>query len=132
MRHRIHFVLAAAALVAGLVRAGDGDPLKVRHEATQILQSEFRFDPALPRPAKAPPPREVVGEREVIAMPTFTVLSSKINMRNLESDISKHQARAKAQKPKWGCGPIYQKDFGKIRFGVVSIFYIPVAIGFSW
>lgn len=65
-------------------------------------------------------------------MPAFTVLSSKINMRDLESEITKHQARAMAQKPKWGCGPIYQKDFGKVRFGVISIFYIPIAIGFSW
>ena len=104
----------------------------MRHETTRVLQSEFRFDRTLPRPTEANDPTEVAGGREAIAMPAFTVLSSKINMRNLESEITKHQARARAQKPKWGCGPIYQKDFGKIRFGVVSIFYIPIAIGFSW
>ena len=120
------------AIVAGPARAGEGDPPKMRHETTRVLQSEFRFDPTLPRPTEANAPTEVAGGREAIAMPAFTVLSSKINMRDLERDIVKNQARAQAQRPKWGCGPIYQKDFGKIRFGVFSIFYIPVAIGFSW
>jgi hypothetical protein len=132
MRHRIHFVLAAAAMVAGPARAGEGDPPKVRHEMAQVLRSEFKYAPASPQPAEADASKEVATERDVVAMPKLTVLSSRINMRDLERDILKHQAQAEVQKPKWGCGRIYQKDFGKLRFGVISIFYVPVAIGFSW
>ena len=132
MRHRIQFVLAAAALVAGSARADERDPPKVRQEMTQVLRSEFKFSPGLPKPADADASPEAPNGRDVIAMPKLTVLSSRINMRDLEREIRKHQAQAVAQEPKWGCGQIYQKDFGKIRFGVISIFYIPVAIGFSW
>jgi hypothetical protein len=98
----------------------------------QALRSEFRYSPTASKHPEVSTPMESPKREDVIVMPKFTVLSSKINMRNLEGDILKHQARAKAQKPKWGCGPIYQKDFGKIRFGVFSIFYVPVLIGFSW
>jgi hypothetical protein len=133
MRHRIHLILAAAAIVSGPARAGEGDPPKVRPEMVQIFQSEFRYAPALPRQLEAnPPPREGSPTGDTIALPRLTVLASRINMRDLGRDILQHQAQAEAQKPKWGCGPTFQKDFGKVRFGVISIFYIPVAIGFSW
>ncbi len=132
MRHRIHFVLAAAAMVAGPARAGEGDPPKMNHEMAQVLQSEFKYTPAPPEHPEANAPMEGSTKGDVIAMPKLTVLSSRINMRDLERDIRKHQAQAEVQKPKWGCGPIYQRDFGKLRFGVISIFYVPVAIGFSW
>jgi hypothetical protein len=132
MRHRIHLVLAAAALIAGQAPAGEGDPPKVRQEMAQVLQSEFKYAPAPPIHPEADAPRGVSTEGNVVAMPKLTVLSSRVNMRNLEKDILKHQAQAEVQKPKWGCGPIYQKDFGKLRFGVISIFYVPIAIGFSW
>jgi hypothetical protein len=121
-----------AAIMAGPSLAADDDPPKVRHEMAQVLQSEFKYAPALPKLPAADATREVVTEGDVVAMPKLTVFSSKINMRDLERDIVRNQARAVVQKPKWGCGPIYQKDFGKVRFGVISIFYVPVAIGFSW
>jgi hypothetical protein len=132
MKHRIPCVLAAAAMMAGLAFAGEDDPPKVRHDLAQVLQSEFKYDPAPTMHPEADTPKEVSTEGNVVAMPKLTVLSSRINMRDLEKDILKHQAQAAVQKPKWGCGPIYQKDFGKLRFGVISIFYVPVAIGFSW
>jgi hypothetical protein len=132
MRPGIHFVLAAATMMAGPAFAGEDDPPKVRHEMAQVLQSEFQYAPAPPKHPEADAPKEVSTEGDVIAMPKLTVLSSRINMRELERDIVRNQARAEAQKPKWGCGPICQKDFGKLRFGVYSIFYVPVAIGFSW
>ena len=132
MRHRIHFAFVVAIMAAGLARADKSDPPKVSREMAQVLQSEFKYAPVPPKNPEANAPLEVPTRGDVIAMPKFTVLSSRINMRNLERDILKHQAQAEVQKPKWGCGPIYQKDFGKLRFGIISIFYIPVAIGFSW
>jgi hypothetical protein len=128
----IQLALAAAIMAANPARAGDRDPPKIRHEIAQVLQQEFRYSPVSPNAPTAAVPLERPPNTDAIAMPKLTVFSSRIRMRDLETEIVKHQAQAKAQKPKWGCGPIYQKDFGKIRFGVFSIFYIPVAIGFSW
>ena len=112
--------------------AGDSDPPKVSHEIAQVLQEEFKDSPVSPNAPPAAALLERSPNAEAIAMPKLTVFSSRVKMRDFETEITKHQARARAQKPKWGCGPIYQKDFGKIRFGVFSILYIPVAIGFSW
>jgi hypothetical protein len=128
----IQLALAAATMTADPACAGDSDPPKVSHEIAQVLQEEFEHSPVSPNAPAAAAPLERSPNADAIAMPKFTVFSSRIKMMDFERGIVKHQARAKAQKPKWGCGPIYQKDFGKIRFGVFSIFYIPVAIGFSW
>jgi len=89
MRHPIHFVLAAATLIAGPARAGESDPPKVRHEMAQVLQSEFKYAPVPPKNPEANAPMEGSTRGDVIAMPKLTVLSSKINMRNLERDILK-------------------------------------------
>jgi hypothetical protein len=132
MRLGIHFVPAAAILMASSAFSGEDVPPNVRHDMAQILQSEFKYSPASPKRPDAEPPKAVSTEGDVVVMPKLMVLSSRINMRELERDIVRNQARAAAQKPKWGCGPLYQKDFGKVRFGVFSIFYVPVAIGFSW
>jgi hypothetical protein len=131
MKSGLQFALLSAALLAGPALADD-DPPNLRRDLTRALRAEFRYAPAPADQPQAHVPAEIPAASAVIAMPRFTVLSSRINMRELERDIVRNQARAAAQAPKWGCGPLYQKDLGKVRLTVVSLFYIPFAVGFSW
>jgi len=131
MRWEVQLALVAAALVASPAFADD-DPTNLRRDMARALREEFRYAPAPPAAPATVVPAGIPGGGDLIAMPKFTVLSSRINMRELERDIARNRGRAVAQKPKWGCGPIYQKDLGKVRLTVVSAFYIPFLVGFSW
>ena len=122
-----------AATIASAAAAADqpDHPPKLNAEISQTLQTEFKYAPPLPDATVLPAPPTAV-EEPVIAMPKFTVLSSRINMRELERQIDRNRAQAVAAKPKWGCGPVIQKDWRKVRLTVVSIFYVPVYFGLSW
>lgn len=131
MRSEIQLALVTAALIAGPVYADD-DPPDLHCDMARALRAEFHYSPPPPTAPAPAAPDKIPGNGDVIAMPKLTVLSSRINLRELERDIVRNRARAVAQEPKWGCGPLYHVDLGKIRFTVVSAFYIPFTVGISW
>ncbi len=67
---------------------------------------------------------------EVVLMPKVEVTSRRFD-RDLPAAIANWRPTGPQNHTKFGTG-IRQKDFGKVRASVMTIFYIPVGVGLSW
>jgi hypothetical protein len=67
---------------------------------------------------------------DVLLMPKFEVFADEVD-RGLHQAILNYRDPRPINNTRFGTG-LRQKDFGKVRAGMVTIFYIPVMIGFSW
>jgi hypothetical protein len=119
----------AGVMVASAALAADTETTRMRRELSETIKSQYRYgDAAAPR-AKPPPDP---ASAPAIVMPQYVVTAPRMDWRNFESAVQRGQQRDAPRKAKWGCGPLVSKDFGKVRMSVISIFYVPVFVGFSW
>jgi len=121
-----------AALIG--VEAAD-EPLVLRpgnSAITRKLLEDFRYDPAAFAAAEAAKAAAIEAtDPDRIRLPEFTVVGA-YHSRELDKEIARQAALRDPQKLSWKGGPLLVKDIGRVRFGVYSVFYVPVLIGFSW
>jgi hypothetical protein len=67
---------------------------------------------------------------EVVMLPKLTVNERPLP-RDLGQDIARWRSKAPQNHSRFGTG-IHEKDFGKVRASVSTIFYIPVSFGIRW
>lgn len=70
------------------------------------------------------------ADPDVLLMPKFEVFADEFD-RGLHEAILNYRDPRPINNTRFGTG-LRQKDFGKVRAGVVTIFYIPVMFGLSW
>jgi hypothetical protein len=89
--------------------AARAEPLE---ESIPILLTRTRADP------------------DVLLMPKFEVFADEVD-RGLHEAILNYRDPRPINNTRFGTG-LRQKDFGKVRAGVVTILYIPIMFGLSW
>jgi hypothetical protein len=85
------------------------------------IPQTLRFDPFGPA---------IVNDPDTVYLPKFEVEDRPLP-RGLAEAIEKSRFAGPQNKSRLGTG-IHEKDFGKVRGPVVTVFYIPIFAGLSW
>jgi hypothetical protein len=80
--------------------------------------------------AAADPQSSIVNDPDTVYLPKFEVEDPPLP-RGLAEAIAKSRFTGPQNKSRLGTG-IREKDFGKVRASVVTVFYIPIFAGLSW
>ncbi len=98
------------------------------------LRDSFPYDPAVRAKSLVPasPDQAAQGtlDSDVVVLPKVEVTSRRFD-RDLPAAIANWRPTGPQNHTKFGTG-IRQKDFGKVRASVMTIFYIQVGVGLSW
>ncbi len=79
-------------------------------------------------------PTETWNDPDLVSLPEMVVRARSFTEEKQIQDLdrlfaARHRVESKKSIIKTQA---FVKDFGKVRFGVLSIYYVPVVIGFSW
>lgn len=101
------------------------------------LRESFRYDASIRAqavPAAAADSSDAASatddDSDVVLLPKMAVNERPLP-RDLGADIARWRSQAPQNHTRLGTG-IHQKDFGKMRVSVMTLFYIPIAVGASW
>lgn len=100
------------------------------------LRESFRYDASLraqavqAASADSHDAASADDDSDVVLLPKMAVNERPLP-RDLGADIARWRSQAPQNHTRLGTG-IHQKDFGKVRVGVMTLFYIPIAVGASW
>lgn len=72
----------------------------------------------------------VETDPELVVLPSFEVRSRPL-ARGLEEAIAKSRPVEPRKPRKLGTGVI-TKDFGQVRVGVMTVFWVPFQVGLTW
>ena len=114
--------------------SGESGAAKSRSIVGSALRASFPYDPSVraksPESFTADQASQGALDPEVVLMPKVEVTSRRFD-RDLPAAIANWRPTGPQNHTKFGTG-IRQKDFGKVRASVMTIFYIPVGVGLSW
>jgi hypothetical protein len=143
---RLAILMAGACTVGRAEQKADEKPAvhqeaeeapTIRHtDWREALHTEFKFTPATPPApgdAAVPPPpvTETETNPEVVVLPKFEIKDNSPDYRELAQAQRPHDKRAETLRDRLGIG-VHEHKFRHFSFGYATIFYIPVAFGFSW
>lgn len=115
------------------VASAHGQPASYS-EVRRAIFDDFRYDPEVregyEEQAVADPQSSIVNDPDTVYLPKFEVEDRPLP-RGLAEAIEKSRFAGPQNKSRLGTG-IHEKDFGKVRGSVVTVFYIPIFAGLSW
>lgn len=122
--------MVALAFAAGALQGQEEAQLRMR----QQIRDSFHCRPeAQPKSQDTDEPVQASQSRvdaEIVILPKMDVTTHSVD-RKLAEAIAKGRSSRPVNTTRFGTG-VRTKDFGKVRAGVVTLFYVPVAFGFSW
>ena len=143
---RLAILMAVAGAVARADQKAD-EAIAVRQEPVgaptirhtdwrKELHTEFKFAPANPAaPGDAAVPAPLVTETEtnpeVVVLPKYEIKDRAPDYRELAQANRAPDKREESIKQKLGIG-VHEHKFRHFSVGYATIFFIPVAFGFSW
>lgn len=119
---------------ASVPASANGEP-KPRSLVLGALRQSFPYDPSV-RAKSAPVAAADAASpgtngSDVVVLPKVEVTSRPLANGLAEAIANQRPATRPQNHSRFGTG-IHEKDFGKVRASAVTIFYIPVLVGFSW
>lgn len=128
-------VVVALAGMAVMTHAAE---TRVRAQLTKAILDRHPYQPAEPAKSTEPPsadqsaprPAAPLGGLDIVVLPKYEVRSASVT-RGLTEEMVRSRPPGPINQHTFGTG-VYQKDFGKVRVGVVTILFIPIQIGMSW
>lgn len=122
----------SALFVAGAV-LGDDSPTpkgtRMRHQALAGFSFDEQAKPEATQELAREEPTEF-RDPNVVPMEAVQITTSALD-RDLAADVKKTRSPHAESHRKLGTG-VVEKDFGKVRMAAVTIFYVPILVGFSW
>jgi hypothetical protein len=100
------------------------------------LRESFRYDPTLHTqgPTSESSDSDTAmgdsADSAVVTLPKITVNERPLP-RDLGADIARWRSQAPQNHSRFGTG-VHEKDFGKVRVSVMTLFYIPIGAGVRW
>lgn len=106
---------------------------------TGALRESFHYDASLHAPsanAESPASSDAddtaggIADSDVVMLPKMAVNERPLP-RDLGADIARWRGTLPQNHTRFGTG-IHQKDLGKVRVSVMTLFYIPIMVGARW
>lgn len=121
---------------ASVIRSEESGHAKSSPTVRRAILAGFSYNPS----AREKPPEQsspalvqaqpTPADPDVVVMAKFEVAARPYE-RGLPTAIANWRDPGPQNNTRFGTGT-RQKDFGKVRASVVTILYIPIAVGFSW